>query len=104
MSFNTKLGTYTKTFYIQLQKTTYFINAPVNNMIMRLANNTQVDLFNFNSIASFYNYIIRYLISKYNIIMCELCFIIILMLDFYFIYLHYSVVLLLYLCKIVIGH
>jgi len=42
----------TNTFYIQLNRTNYLINALINRM-MRLDNDTQVDLFNFNSIESF---------------------------------------------------
>jgi len=41
----------TNTFYTQLYGTNYLINVPIA---------TQVDLFNFNSIESFYNYIINY--------------------------------------------
>lgn len=49
----------TNTFYTLSHRTNYLINAPINR-IMRLAYDTQVDLFNFNSIESFYNYIINY--------------------------------------------
>lgn len=49
----------TYTFYTQLHRTNYLVNAPINRM-MKLANDTQVDLFNFNSIESFYNYIHNY--------------------------------------------
>jgi len=54
----------TNTFYMQLHRTNYLINAPINRM-MKLANDTQIDLFNFNSIESFYNIILI-------IITCEL--------------------------------
>jgi len=46
----------TNTFCIQSYRTNYLLNALINRMT-RLANDTQVDLFNFNSIESFYNYI-----------------------------------------------
>jgi len=43
----------------QFQKTIYLINALVNR-IMKLANDNQIDLSNFNSNESFYNYIIKH--------------------------------------------
>jgi len=53
--------TSTNMFYMQLHKTNYLLkfNAPINRM-MGLANDTQVDLFNFNSIESFFNNIINH--------------------------------------------
>ena len=49
----------TNTFYLKLQKTNYLNDAPINR-IMRLANDTQVDFFSFNSIESFYYFITNY--------------------------------------------
>lgn len=49
----------TNTFYLKLQKTNYLNDAPINR-IMRLANDTQVDFFSFNSVESFNYFIINY--------------------------------------------
>jgi len=56
----------TYTFYTQLHRKNYLINAPINRL-MRLTYDTQVDLFNFNSIESHIIIILLFMIT------CELC-------------------------------
>lgn len=67
---------FTNTFYKQLHRTNYLINAPTNR-IMRLANATQVDLFNFNPIEFIYNIILLIITCEFcvNVAPCKICLI-----------------------------
>jgi len=56
MSHNVKLALLIRFISNFIKLIRYLINAPIN-IIMRLANDIQIDLFHFNSIESFYNYI-----------------------------------------------
>jgi len=50
----------TNIFYICSQRTNYSLSSPINR-IMSLANETNIDLFNFTSLESFNNYVNRFI-------------------------------------------
>lgn len=49
----------TNTFYMRLYRINYLANAPINR-VLKLANDMQIHLFHFNSIESFYNFILKH--------------------------------------------